>query len=159
MSNNDANDFLFGGSGKAAKFEEVGDTVEGIITHIEKTQQTHMETQEPLTWPDGSPRWQLVITLQTEDQSEDDDGLRRIFAKGGRYEVSEGTGTSMKDAIGDAVKKSGAKSFDEGGWLKVGYSGVGKKTNRGFSAPKLFRAQYKAPTNSIAAKDLWDENE
>lgn len=153
---NSANDFLFGGNGKAAKFDEVGDTVEGIITHYEQTQQTHMETQEPLTWPDGSPRWQLVVTLQTDERSDDDDGLRRIFAKGGRYEVAEGVGTSMKDAIADAVKKSGSKEFEEGAWLKVGYSGVGKKTNRGFSAPKLFRAQYKAPTKSIAAEDLWD---
>jgi hypothetical protein len=157
---NDINDFLFVGGGKAAKFEQIGDTVEGIITHAERTQQTSMETQEPLTWPDGQPRMQLVITLQTEQHEDDnDDGLRRIFAKGGRFEPQEGTGTSMKDAIADAVKKSGSKTLDEGGWLKVGYSGNGKKTNRGYSAPKLFRAQYKAPTTSIAAKDLWDENE
>ncbi len=158
MSDTDINSFLFGGSGKAAKFEEIGDTVEGFITDAQQTQQTHMETQEPLTWPDGSPRMQLVVTLQTELHDDDnDDGLRRIFAKGGRYEVAEGTGTSMKDAIADAVKKSGSKTFDVGGWLKVGFSGMGKKTNRGFSAPKLFRAQYKAPTASIAAKDLWDD--
>jgi len=157
---NDINDFLFGGNGKAAKFEEIGDTVEGTIVHAEKTQQTHMETQEPLTWPDGSPRWQLVITLQTEQHDgEDDDGVRRIFAKGGHYEVAEGVGVSMKDAIGDAIKKAGSSTLDEGGWLKVGFSGIGKKTNRGFSAPKLWKAQYKAPTTSIAAKDLWDENE
>lgn len=157
---NDITDFLFGGSGKAAKFENIGDTVEGIITHAERTQQTSMETQEPLTWPDGQPRMQLVITLQTDQhEDENDDGLRRVFAKGGRYEPAEGTGTAMKDAIADAIKKSGAKSLDEGGWLKVGYTGNGKKTNRGYSAPKLFRAQYKAPTTSIAARDLWDENE
>jgi len=158
--NDDLNGFLFGGGGKAAKFEQVGDTVEGIITHAEVSQQTSMETNEPLTWADGSPRMQLVITLQTDERTDDnDDGLRRIFAKGGRYEPQEGTGTSMKDAVADAVKKSGARSIDEGGWLKVGYSGVGKKTNRGYSAPKLFRAQYKAPTASIAAKDLWDNED
>jgi len=151
----DTNDFLFGGGGKAAKFEEVGDTVEGIIIDAQLTQQTHMETQEPLFWPDGQKRMQLVVTLQTDETGEDDDGIRRIFAKGGRYEVAEGTGTSMKDAIADAVKKAGGK-FDPGGWLKVGFSGVGKKTNRGFAAPKLFRAQYKPPTKSISADELWD---
>jgi hypothetical protein len=156
--NDDLNGFLFGGGGKAAKFEQIGDTVEGIITHAEVSQQTSMETNEPLTWTDGSPRMQLVITLQTEQHDDDnDDGLRRIFAKGGRFEPQEGTGTSMKDAVADAVKKAGSKTLDEGGWLKVGHSGIGKKTNRGYSAPKLFRAQYKAPTASIAAKDLWDE--
>jgi hypothetical protein len=155
---NEATEFLFGGNGKAAKFEEIGDAVEGIITEARKTQQTNMETQEPLFWTNGEPRWQLEITLQTEEHADDnDDGLRRIFAKGGRYEVAEGTGTAMKDAIADAVKKSGSKTLEEGGWLKVGFSGVGKKTNRGFAAPKLYRAQYKAPTTSIAAKDLWDD--
>lgn len=155
MSNVD--DFLFGGSGKAASFDEIGDTVEGDITDAVVNQQTDMETQAPLTWSDGSPRMQLVVTLQTDDKSADDDGLRRIFAKGGKYEVDSGTGTSMKDAIGDAIKKAGAKSLDVGGRLKVGYTGVGKKTNRGFSAPKLYRATYSPPVKSVQAEDLWDE--
>ena len=155
---NDTSDFLFGGGGRAAKFEAIGDTIEGQITDASVTQQTDMETNAPLTWPDGSARMQLVITLQTSEKIDDnDDGLRRIFAKGGKYEVASGTGTSMKDAIADAVRKAGAKSLDEGGTLKVGYSGEGKRTNRGFSAPKLYRATYTAPTKSVNASDLWDE--
>ena len=154
----DTNDFLFGGGGKAAKFEAVGDTVEGVITDAQVSQQTDMETNQPLTWADGSPRMQLVVTLQTAERIDDnDDGLRRIYAKGGRYEVASGAGTSMKDAIADAVRKSGTQSLSEGGTLKVGYSGEGKKTNRGFSAPKLFRAQYTPPVKSVDATDLWDE--
>jgi hypothetical protein len=156
MSDN-VDDFLFGGSGMAAKFEQIGDTVEGVITDAVVGQQTHMETKEPLTWTDGSPRKQLVITIQTDEKSADDDGLRRIFAKGGSYEVATGTGTSLKDAIGDAVKKAGAKSLTVGGRLKVGYTGEGKKTNRGFSAPKLYRATYEAPVKSVSAEELWDE--
>jgi hypothetical protein len=155
MSNVD--DFLFGGGGKAAKFEEIGDSVEGDITDAVVGQQTDMETGAPLTWTDGSPRMQLVVTLQTDDKSADDDGLRRIFAKGGKYEVDSGTGTSLKDAIGDAVKKAGAQTLAVGGRLKVGYTGVGKKTNRGFSAPKLYRATYTPPVKSVSAEDLWDE--
>jgi hypothetical protein len=154
----DVNDFLFGGGGKAAKFEKIGDTVEGQITDVKVTQQTSMEDNTPLTWPDGSPRMQLVITLQTSaNDGEDDDGVRKLYAKGGKYEVAEGTGTSMKDAIGDAVKKAGSKSIDEGGTLRVGHSGMGKKTNRGFSAPKLYRATYEAPKASVAASELWEE--
>lgn len=156
---NDTDGFLFGGSGAAAKFENIGDAVEGEITDAVVTQQTHMETQEPLTWADGSPRMQLVVTLQTDDKSADDDGLRRIFAKGGKYEVATGTGTSMKDAIADAVKKAGASSLEVGGRLKVGYTGEGKKTNRGFSAPKLYRATYSAPVKGVSASELWDEDE
>lgn len=153
----DTSNFLFGGGGKAAKFDNIGDTVEGVITDAVVSQQTDMETNQPLTWPDGSPRMQLVITLQTDERSDDDDGIRRIFAKGGKYEVATGNGTSLKDAIADAVKKAGSKSLDEGGTLKVGYTGEGKKTNRGFSAPKLYRATYTAPVKSVSASDLWDE--
>jgi len=152
------NDFLFGGGGKAAKFDNIGDTVEGQITDAQITQQTDMETNQPLTWPDGSPRMQLVVTLQTTERvDEQDDGVRRIYAKGGRYEVASGTGTSLKDAIADAVRKAECRSLDEGGTLKVGYTGEGKKTNRGFSAPKLYRATYTAPVKSVSASDLWDE--
>jgi len=155
----DANDFLFGGTGKAAKFEEVGDQVEGVIDDVKVAQQTSMEDNTPLTWPDGSPRMQLIITLRTAArEGDDDDGVRRVYAKGGRYEVASGNGTSMKDAIADAVKKAGAKSIDEGGTLRVAHTGIGKKTNRGFSAPKLFRATYTAPKASVSADDLFDES-
>jgi hypothetical protein len=155
----ETNDFLFGGGGKAAKFDSIGDTVEGTITDAQITQQTDMETNQPLTWPDGSPRMQLVVTLQTTERIDDnDDGIRRIYAKGGRYEVAEGTGTSLKDAIADAVRKADARSLDEGGTLKVGHTGIGKKTNRGFSAPKLYRAVYTAPVKSVQASDLFGDD-
>lgn len=155
MSDNEAQDFLFGGGGKAAKFDEVGDEVKGTISECVVGQQTDMETGAPLTWSDGSPRKQLVITLATADRNgDDDDGVRRIYAKGGNYEAASGTGTSMKDAIADAVKKSGASRIEVGGILRVAHTGIGKKTNRGFSAPKLYRAVYEAPKQSVSADDF-----
>lgn len=154
---NEASDFLFGGGGNAAKFETIGDTVEGEITDVKLSQQTSLEDNTPLTWADGSPRMQLVITLATNERSgDDDDGTRRLYAKGGRYEVASGNGTSMKDAIADAIKKSGAKLIEQGGKLKVGYSGEGKKTNRGYSAPKLYRAVYEPPKASVTADELFE---
>jgi hypothetical protein len=155
----DINDFLFGGTGKAAKFEEEGDMVVGVITDAKTSQQTSMEDNTPLTWPDGSPRMQLVITLQTDlREGDEDDGVRRLYAKGGRYEVMTGSGTSMKDAIAEAVKRAGSRTLDEGGRLTVAYTGSGKKTNRGYSAPKLFKAKYEAPKASIAEDDLFGED-
>ena len=154
----DPNAFLFGGGGKAAKFENIGDTVEGRIENVEVSQQTSMEDNTPLTWPDGRPREQLVITLATDlREGDDDDGIRKVYAKGGKYEAAEGTGTSLKDAVADAVRKAGAKSIDEGGTLKVGHTGIGKKTNRGYSAPKLYRAVYTPPKASVGAADLFDD--
>lgn len=154
---NDVSDFLFGGGVRAAKFEAIGDYVEGIVVDAKMSQQTSMEGNEPLFWPDGRPRMQLVVTVQTDERGDEDDGQRRIFAKGGRYEVATGRGTSLKDAIADAVKKAGAKSLEEGARLRVGYTGEGKKTNRGYSAPKLFLASYEAPKASVAVTDLFDD--
>lgn len=153
---NDTNDFLFGGSGKAFKWENMGDVCVGIIESCEVQQQTSMEDNTPLTWADGSPRMQLVITLQTEYRDDDeDDGIRRLFAKGGKWETAQGSGTSMKDAIADAVRKAGAKSLDSGAKLTVGFTGLGKSRNRGYQAPKLFQAKYEKPTQSVSAEALF----
>ena len=152
----DVSGFLFGGGGKAAKFDNIGDKVEGEITDVRLSQQTSMDDGTPLTWSDGSPRMQLVVSLKTADKLDDnDDGVRRVFAKGGNYEVATGTGKSMKDAIADAVKKAGVKSIDEGGTLTIAFTGEGKRTNRGYAPPKLFRAAYKPPTASVDADDLF----
>jgi|SRR6188768_3828336 len=156
--NNEANDFLFSGGSKAAKFENMGDSVTGTITDVKVTQQTSLEDNTPLTWADGSPRMQLVVTIQTDLRDDgEDDGTRKLYAKGGKYEVASGSGTSLKEAIADAVKRSGAKNIEEGGALTVAFTGEGKKTNRAYSAPKLWKAKYEAPKASVKADDLWDE--
>ena len=153
----DVNDFLFGGGGKAAKFEALGDMVSGTITDCKISQQTSMEDNTPLTWSDGSPRMQLVVTLQTDEKVDgEDDGVRRIYAKGGNFEVAEGSGKSMKDAIGEAVKAAGAKSLEEGAKLSVAHTGLAKKVNRGYSAAKLYKAKYEAPKASVAAEDIFE---
>jgi len=151
-------DFLTGGGGKAFKFENLGDFVEGEITEATLAQQTDMETQAPLTWSDGKPRMQLILGIQTTlSEGENDDGIRKVYAKGGNYEVATGSGKSMKDAVADAMKKAEAPTIAEGGWIKIAYTGEGKKTNRGFSAPKLYKAAYKAPVQSVAAEDLFED--
>ena len=65
----DINDFLMGGGGKAASFEEVGVVCEGEIIDARLAQQTDMDTNAPLFWTDGRPRMQLVLTLQTEERA------------------------------------------------------------------------------------------
>ena len=155
----DTTDFLFGGTGKAAKLEEMGDAISGVITDAVVQQQTSMDDNAPLFWPDGSPRKQLVITLQTDlHDGDDDDGMRRLYAKGGKFEVASGSGTSMKEAIADAVKRASARKLDEGGKLTVALTGIGKKTNRGYNAPKLYKAKYEAPKATISEADLFGDD-
>ena len=154
----EVNDFLFQGGSKAFQFNEFGDICRGTIETAELRQQTDIDGNL-LTWPDGKKRMQLVITLQTADRTgEDDDGLRTIYAKGGRYEVDKGEGMSMRDAIAQAVKDAGATSIDPGDELAVGYTGLGK-AKRGYSAPKLYAASFKKATKSVKAADLFGEPE
>lgn len=158
MSTEDIDRFLEGGGGKSAKFETMGDMVKGTVIDCSLQQQTSMDDNKPLFWDNGDPRMQLVIKLQTDERDpdiENDEGVRSLYAKGGNFEVAQGQGKAMKTAIADAVKTSGAK-LREGGKLQVAYTGEGKKTNRGYAAPKLFTAKYEGPVSSVETSDLFD---
>lgn len=159
MSQTEVGNFLFAGGAKAFQFNEFGDTVSGEVTAAEIRQQTSIEG-ELLTWPDGKPRQQLVITLQTKlHENDDDDGLRTVYAKGGRFDVASGEGSSMRDAIAEAVRLLGARSIDVGDELAVSFTGLGV-AKRGYSAPKLYTAGFRKAKASISASDLFgDGNE
>ncbi|ASR85076.1 hypothetical protein SEA_PHELPSODU_67 [Mycobacterium phage PhelpsODU] len=139
---NDSYGFLGGGGPASAKFANHGDTVGGpIAVEPEQRQQTDMKTGEGLEWKDGSPRMQLVVTVQTDlndPEIEDDDGLRRLFVKG-----------EMRKAVQKAVIAAGAKGLDVGGQLFVTYIGDGEKKGN-LSAPKLYRAEYTKPAAGAA---------
>lgn len=156
---NDIDQFLEGGGGKSAKFENLGDMVKGTVLDCSIQQQRGLDDGKLLTWDNGEPRMQLVIRLQTDQRDpelDDDDGVRTLYAKGGNYEVNSGQGQAMKKAIADAVKQSKAK-LREGGILKVAYTGEGKKTNRAYAAPKLYTAKYEGAVASVDTADLFDD--
>jgi len=150
MSSTDTvNDFLMGGGGApTATFKDapIGRKYVGKIIDSEVTQQTEMKTGEPKFWKDGNPMMQAVITIQTDERNldiEDDDGQRRLFVKG-----------EMQKAVRDAIKESGAKGLEVGGMLAVAYIGDGEPPERGLNAPKLYKAQYKAPDPVAATNDM-----
>lgn len=157
---NDVNDFLFGGGARAFQFAELNDVCHGIVINADMRQQTSLEG-ELLSWDDGRPRMQLVVELQTDDRIDsDDDGIRTIYAKGGRFEVATGEGLSMKDAIADAIKEvvrdPKRRSIDPGDELWVGYTGLGK-ARKGYNAPKLYSAKFKKASQSVKASDLFGD--
>lgn len=155
---NDVNDFLFGGGAKAFQFNQIGDICRGTVLKADLRQQTSMEGQL-LSWDDGRPRMQLVVEMQTNDHDDDDDdGIRTLYAKGGRFEIAEGEGQSMRDAIADAMKAVGAKSLDPGDELAVGFTGLGK-AKRGYSAPKLYAASFRKGHTSVKAADLFGDEQ
>lgn len=151
----EANDFLFGGGAKAFPFDNVGDTVAGRIVSMEKRQQTDMQTGKPAVWDDGNPKMMLMVTLQTElHESDEDDGMRSVYLRGGNHIAVQGKGTSSQVAVKDAVRRSGAERIETGGTLTMQFSGIGKQANKGFNPPKLYVASYKAPSYAVEIDDL-----
>lgn len=156
MSNDDFNDFLFGGGAKAFPFEALGDEVTGEIIHMEKRQQTDMQTGQPSFWDDGNPKMMLVVKLMTSlRDDEDDDGERSVYLRGGNPVAVKGEGTSSLAAVRDAVKKSKSPNgIEMGAVLTLKYSGEGKASNRGFNPPKLYTAVYRPPSMAVDLDEM-----
>jgi hypothetical protein len=138
---NDADDFM-GGSSKGVQFEEVGDTVTGLIlARPEKRQQTDPQTGKPKTFDDGSPRYMFVVRIQTElrdPEDQFDTGERSLFLK-----------WKSLDAVRSAIKATGAKGLEPGGFLTLTLAGFGPKP-KGLNAPKLWSAAYVPPNPNDA---------
>ncbi|AJC53976.1 hypothetical protein [Streptomyces sp. 769] len=144
MTEMHADEFLMGGSGApAARFDHIGATITGyVVGRPQVKQMTDFTTNEPLAWPNGEPKLQLIVTLATDQNDptiESDDGLRRVYVKG-----------QMKKVVADAVRKAGARGLEENGALTLRYVRDGKKTNPKFKAPKEYEASYQKPTTPVA---------
>lgn len=139
----DGMDLLLGGA-PAAKFPEVGTVLKGKVLGQKKQQSKDMATGDLKTWDDGSPMYEIVFTIQTDDRDpsiEDDDGVRRLFARG-----------QMLKAIGAALREAKWSQSLVGGKLGVKYARDGEATRRGFSPPKVYAAKFEPP----AAADEFD---
>lgn len=150
------NDFLMGSGAKAFPFENVGDTVTGVIVEMKKVQQTDMQTNAPAFWDNGDPKMMLRIVLETDlRDSDDDEGMRSVYLRGGNYTAVSGKGTSSLTAVKDAIRRSGTdKGIEPGGTLTMQYSGNGKSANKGFNPPKLYTAHYVAPSYAVNLDDM-----
>jgi hypothetical protein len=149
---------LSGGS-KSWKPEAIGDKISGTIISAKRVQQTDFTSGEPLTWADGSPRWQTVVELQTDlrDQGDDDDGIRSVWLKGGtKFEAAQGKGVSGEVALANAAKDAGLKDIDEGQKLTIAVTGLAKPTTRGFQPARLYQAKLEAAKQSVPVSDLFD---
>jgi hypothetical protein len=134
----DVNTFLASAGAPSAKFEDIGATVTGEILDAEVRDQTNFTTNEVETWPDGKPKKQVVITLQTEEidpEIDDDDGVRRVFAK--NQMLSE-----LRKAVGKGGIEVGGKL-----WIKFDSEGVAK--TKGFNKPKIYKVRYQPPTKTV----------
>lgn len=145
----DPNDFLMQGGVPAAKFDAIGVMIKGEVLSAEVRDQTDFQSGAVLTWQDGSPRKQLVITLATDDVDPDiegDDGARRIYAKG-----------QMLNAIRQAVRAHGG--IAEGGKLAVKFIKEEPSKTRGFNPTKVYQAWYEPPVKKVAVPAGGDEED
>ena len=145
------------GGAPAAKFDKLGDKHVGKITAMANRPQTDPATGKVKTWDDGNPMMQWVITLE-----KDNGETVSLYAKGGKgdnFTPAEGSGESMLNAIGTAVRAAEASGVDVGAQLAVAHTGLGRKV-QGRNQAKLFTAQYvpPAPATSIPA-DLFSDEE
>lgn len=142
---NEALDYLLGGA-PTANFLEIGTVHEGRIRTYEKVQQRDMDTGSPKFWDDGSPMWQMVITIETDERDPDidgDDGVRRLFVK-----------AQMLQAVRDAIRKSGHRGEVRGGKLGVKYVRDDPPTRKGFNGPKVYVAKFEPPTETDEFEDV-----
>lgn len=131
----------------------LGAQIVGTIVEMVQGQQTDFATRQPLFFPDGAPRMQVAVTLQTDlrnwegikpDQVPDDPqtgakkhpqldtGLRRIFVK-----------SDMKRAVTEACLKAGQKPR-KGGKLAVRVTGF-EDTGKGNPMTKYEAVYQPAP--------------
>jgi len=151
------NDFLFGGGTPAAPLKEVGDRVSGTVIRAVKAQSTDLDGNLRTFPESGDPMFELHVDLQTDlrdPEIDSDKGERRLYVRGGNYEVQSGSGESMKDAIAGALKKIEAKNF-EGIKLTVAHSGL-SVPSKGRQPARLYvaKAERVVETSAEAIDDL-----
>ena len=154
-----------GGTGGAPgfKFQNLGDVCKGVIVHQEMRQRTEMgDNTKKIFNADGSPSWQLVVTLQTDlrgwaglknpptfvqqlpgqppqtfykDPSEDD-GKRRVFIW-----------YKMRDAVVQACIKVSTHELVDGATLGIKWTGT-EPNPKGNEPIKTYEAFYRQPAAS-----------
>lgn len=128
----------FFGGGKGITWpEQPPKTVTGTITTV--------HPPEPVNDPKtGLPtdRKQVRIELETTERDPDqqfDDGARTLYVK-----------SYMRSAIGDALRRAGAKEPEIGGTLTVTFVRTEPADRPGLSPSKHFEAVYAPPSKGVA---------
>ena len=128
------------GGGHSATFLEQSKWVVGTILDVSEKQEKAFGTKELKVWPDGKPKMQMVVSIQTEERDPtlaDDDGVRVVYCKFGQTR-----------AIGDAIKETGYQGPMVGGKLGLCWSGD-EDTGKG-NPLKLWKAKFEPPAETGA---------
>lgn len=125
-------DVMQGGALSAfSKDDPIGTSVEGEIVEIRAEQQTDFTTGEPLYYPNGKPKPQVVIHLQTTLQDPNrvgDSGIRGVYVKG--YNISQLRLACRQAGVGDHP--------DVGDHLKATFARTQPAKTRGYNDAKIY---------------------
>lgn len=125
-------DVMQGGAPSAfSKDDPIGTSVEGEIVEIRAEQQTDFTTGEPLYYPNGKPKPQVVIHLQTTLQDPNrvgDSGIRGVYVKG--YNIGQLRLACRQDGVGDHP--------NIGDHLKATFARTQPAKTRGYNDAKIY---------------------
>lgn len=130
----------FFGGGAAISWDDRKGYVKGTprggkVIDKKITNQTKMGTNEVIPWPDGSPRKQMELTLQTAERADpQDDGQRRLFIKG-----------DLPRATREAMKPYGKHDIEIGAWFYAAWVDEKPSKQAGYNPQKIFNAVYAPP--------------
>lgn len=125
-------DVMQGGAPSAfSKDDPIGTSVEGEIVEIRAEQQTDFTTGEPLYYPNGKPKPQVVIHLQTtmtDPNRIGDSGIRGVYVKG--YNIGQLRLACRQAGVGDHP--------NVGDHLKATFARTQPAKTRGFNDAKIY---------------------
>lgn len=112
----------------------IGTKYVGVIVEAPKVVQSRdYDTGKPATWPDGNPKWSVVIGIEVN---------------GERMSLWAPKPSATFGAIQEALKAPDGKvrNAEIGGTISIELTGFGKAEN-GKAPQKLYKASYSAPNH------------
>lgn len=143
---------FFAGGAKSAKFHDgaIGTVIGGeIVDEPRVQQQRDYDTDELVFYQDGNPAMQMVVTVQAQAATEEDDGRRSFYIRG-----------QLKQAVGEALRKAGARKPERGGklWVKLtGEEPVQLRNGKPGKPKKIHAAKYEPPALAAAGQFFADD--
>ena len=122
-------DLIIMGRPPAARFDEPGTVVSGIVIDTFTMQQKKFGTDELDWWDDGRPKMQAAVVLRTPL------GPETLYI-GGR---------NIRQAVSDAIREARAPGLRPGGTLAVRYTGDDTPRTKGARGAKMYEAAYEPP--------------
>lgn len=139
-------DTLLNGGGKTffSREDAVGRSVTGVVTAVSTRQTRSLDTGQPETWDDGSPKLQTAITLATGERDPldpEDDGRRVVYVKMWGEQLN---------ALRRAARQAGGKPVP-GDTFTATFTGTTPPPAKGLNPSKVYEFKIAKPLDGDPA--------